>query len=433
MTTYASNSSLSVVRQCERKYAYRYPLKVKPVERESHAMAFGSWWHLVRALDSHTRGLKHDSLVAPTPRLTTVDGGPFVDLHGGRADAGGLPAQMLKEVEGLPSGAAAFVVADLWWRTLSQEQTEGWLDWLGGATLPEALDELDARWRLHYRDALPSQRPLLVEAKWERQVGDTDLILVGRIDEVVHDLARGVTVVVDHKTHGSWPSESDAVLDLMDSQLHLYAWGVSSLLADTPYSVQALAYDRVRVKRPATPSLTKSGNLSKSTTDYDLWTYLRWVETGPTYERYKKAVTDDEREQARGVAADALGIPLDEVTDKQMWEYVDLTATLTEPDPKVVEALSAPEERDRFFRRHLSPVNVAVVKAHLRAAVAGYEHGNRVRAAVRAGEDVPRSPSKGCQWCDYLSVCRAEMFGSIAGDADPQTFGLQSLPQWPGR
>jgi hypothetical protein len=439
MSTHASNSSLSVVRVCERKFAYKYPLKVKPVDRESSAMLLGSWWHALRAIDSTERGIKHESLLKPTTPRSTGDSGLTLVPDGTDLLVKGLQGSTDLGRLSLSAGSV-LIAASAWWAEQTSEKADEYLaKW--GASLPDLLDGLNSRWLDHYAEALPSQRPLLVEQKWERQVGNTDLYLIGYTDEVQHDLSKGVTVVVDWKSHASWPSESESVLDLMDSQLHLYAWGVSALLADTKYSVQALTYDRVRVKNPATPTLTKTGNLSKATTDYDLWSYLRWVETGPTYERYKKDVTEDELEIALYAEANlrvtADGVTLDEalsyVKPSDLWQHIDLNATITEPSPKVVESLSGFDVQDKFFRRHLVPVNVSVIKAHLRAAVSGYEQGNRVRADVKAGKDIARSPGKACAWCEYLPVCKAEMFGDVSGSADPASFNLKALPVWPGR
>src|SRR3546814_19333303 len=77
-------------------------------------------------------------------------------------------------------------------------------------------------------------------------------------------------VVRDHKTNGTIAS-AESLDDLLDSQLHLYAWGVSVHLG---INVGAVGYDRARSKPAAQPAVTTAGKLSASVTDYDAQAYL---------------------------------------------------------------------------------------------------------------------------------------------------------------
>src|SRR3546814_12908205 len=80
--------------------------------------------------------------------------------------------------------------------------------------------------------------------------------------------------VRDHKTNGTIAS-AESLDDLLDSQLHLYAWGVSVHLG---INVGAVGYDRARSKPAAQPAVTKAGRLSASVTDYDAHAYLAFTD-----------------------------------------------------------------------------------------------------------------------------------------------------------
>src|SRR3546814_20127242 len=76
-------------------------------------------------------------------------------------------------------------------------------------------------------------------------------------------------VVRDHKTNGTIAS-AESLDDLLDSQLHLYAWGVSVHLG---INVGAVGYDRARSKPAAQPAVTKAGKLSASAQAYEPHAY----------------------------------------------------------------------------------------------------------------------------------------------------------------
>lgn len=412
----SSYSSLTTVQRCERKFAYKYVHRLRAVDREKPNMALGSWWHALRAVDAIRRGTDHGSLIDYASVLTTSDSGPefATSLDGETFRVHDLASSSELAKADLPMTAESVVdVAHEWWARLAEDDREDFVEDIG-APLPDHLWNLWQRHLDRWHEEIAHERPLLVESEWEREIGDTGVVLRGRIDEVYIDVRKGIGVVRDWKSHGSWPSVSDAVLDLQDAQIHLYAWGASGLLAESEHSVGAVEYDRVRVKVPSTPSWTKSGNMSKSTTDYDLFTYLATIEAGEaTYERYKKNIPDEE---------------LDALDEDQNWKEI-AEVTVTEPDPDVVEELSTEEARNSFFRRGPKPINVGVIRSHLHDSVKSAERGDAVAEDVAANVEIPRSTGRHCQWCDFLSLCRAEMFGDVDPQTDPETFGLRSLPQ----
>lgn len=424
-----SYSSLSTVQSCERKYAYRYVHRLKAEDRESSWMTLGIWWHATRAIDSIRRGQKYRTLVHRADEIGTGDGGPsFVpSLDNATVKVYGLdPTSPLHNAVLPLTVESVLIVAQDWWARKPLDYCEGFVSDVG-EEMPRHLDNLWLRHLDRYGEEHEAERPLVVEAWWERPASaGSEQMLVGRIDEIYLD-SRNLAVVRDWKLHGSWPQGSDVAIDLMDAQIHLYAWGASTLLAETEHSVKAVEYDRIRAKPPATPSWTKSGNLSKSTTDFDLWTYLRVIASGEaTYAPYQKDVDDATLEQARHRYAEENGVEVDDVTNKQAMTLV--TVTVTEADPSVVEELSTAEARDSFFHRNKRPVNLNVVRSHLRSAAGSLERADTVRARVEAGQEVPRNSGRQCDYCDYSRLCRAEMFGTVAPDTDPAEFGLKSLP-----
>src|SRR3546814_18389044 len=99
---------------------------------------------------------------------------------------------------------------------------------------------------------------IAVEVQFEVPIGDTGVVLRGRVDEVYRDKRRAMIVVRDHKTNGTIAS-AESLDDLPDSQLHLYAWGVSVHLG---INVGAVGSDRPRPKPDPQPAVTKAGKLS---------------------------------------------------------------------------------------------------------------------------------------------------------------------------
>jgi len=367
----ASYSSLSTFRDCRRKFAYRYVDKLAKDSDAGPPLLIGSWFHGLLAVDALRRGIEAESLLHVEDDIDLMDGSrvsidPKLRTLTFRGDL--LPLE----------GESIVRIASVWWASLESERRDDVTETLG-APIPDRLDDLFRRYRDRWSAELETEEPLLVEVWWSRTVPGTEVRLSGRGDQVYRDRRRGIVVVRDHKLVGRWPSEPDAVLDIMDSQLHLYAWGMASVLeeratkAGVPVpKVSAVEYDRLRYKRPATPRLTQKGNLSKSVTDFDLPTYIEFTES-------------------EGIEA----------------------------DESVVASLAA--DRDRFFRRRLTPVNRNIVREHLRAAVSDATEAEKITDS----DSAPRTPTKGCAWCDYLQLCRAQLVGSVQDDYDPAAFGLR--------
>lgn len=382
-TRRASYSQISDYRQCPQRWKYRYLDRLDAAGAGGNVPArdLGSWWHAVRAADAIDRGRGHGSLV---PAL--------VPTHLS-APLGGREHQIPTAPDSVQS--RVFTEAARAWRSLTEAQREEYAEAWGGS-LPDRLTEIDRRWRDRWSEETATEHPVGVEIRWTRAlpaVGGVDpaTTLVGVVDEVYVDTRRNLLVVRDHKTHTSLDNLSVAD-EMMDSQLQLYAWGVSPLVSHLGHGqIKAVAYDRARSAAPKQPVLTKSGSLSKSVTDYDARTYLDWVGDGVPYDGIKK---------------DGSG------------------AGVYHSDPKVVEQLGSLAVTSRWNRRHLTALSLPLVTSHLRAASRSATFMADTAAEVEAVSEAPRNLGRGCKWCDYAPLCRAQLIGGPDGEYDPADYGL---------
>lgn len=373
--TVVSPSSLGTYRTCPKKFEFSSLRRLRPKDMGVLILReYGSWWHALRAADAiyRSRTEEGDRAKFIPDVISTGDMGP--DLSVG--------PHLQK--------AHVFAAAHMFWEGLPFEMQERWVD-KTGAPLPEHLAEMDRRWTAAWASEQPNERLIAVEFAFEVPIGDTGVALRGRVDEVYYDVKRNLVVVRDHKSNGNIdPSES--LDDLLDSQLHLYAWGVSVALG---VNVGAVGYDRARSKPASQPALTKSGTLSKSTTDYDVHAYLAFTEEPVAFPGLKK---------------DGSG------------------AGFYERDEKIVEKLSTPGERDKWNRRTLDPTNPRMIRGHLLEAVAtgeGQAEAQRRFLANDPLKPIPRNLSRqGCKSCDFVHLCLDEMRTNQR--LDPKPYGLAS-------
>ena len=379
-------SGLTLFRKCPQAYGYKYVARLEAsTDQPLTARDFGSWWHAVMAAESLERGREQKSLRYVPEEITTVDDGPT------------FPGESVT-VQDVLEGA------DKWWRTLSDEHREVWTDWLG-QKVPDRLKGLLSRWLDQWREDREHEEVLAVEMPWKRTLPGTETELFGTVDEVYRDTRRGMIVVRDHKTVGDL-SNRTAVDDMMDSQLSLYSWGAApTVTAWGLGKIKAVAYDRVRSIAPKQPQVTASGGLSKSVSAYDLQTYLEWA-AGP---------------DGQGVPWGKEGEYFKSGAKKGKPKFGRYTA-----EEAVVERLSTPVARGMWFQRSVSPLNVNLVKVHLRAAIqSAHGVGETVEQFERIGE-APRNLTRtGCKWCEFADLCRAQMVGGPDGEYDPADYGLQ--------
>jgi hypothetical protein len=401
----ASYSSLSTHRTCPQKFFYRYVMRLtEPDTAPTPERDFGSWWSVFRATDALERGRKLDSLKA-TPRVFHgVDEGPEFDQR----------TVTLGDV---------MDAATIWWRQRTPEVQEAWLSVLG-ESLPARLRTLNDAYYAEWGDQIATERPLGVEVKWERvlprPVGDSawqdtegmpDIVLMGTLDEVYFDSARRIVVVRDGKSSKQLSAQSH-VDDMMDSQLQVYGWGAAPLVAAWGMGpIRAVAFDRARSVAPKPPHLTLSGTLAvrggePTISATDLATYLAW---------------------AKG--ADGEGVPWGEEG-----VFYKTGAKAGEPkfgrytaDERIIARLSTPAERSRWFQRQPVPLNLAIVRSHLRAAVdTATDIWRTEKRSARTGEAGRNLVKTTCGWCDYSALCRAQMIGGADGQYELAEYGLVS-------
>lgn len=375
---WASYSQLVTHRVCPQRWQYGAVQRLERADSEDVQVEreFGSWWQAWRAADSLDRGRKLGTLKALPADLQTGAPGVLIDVH---------------------KATAAYVLlhAEEWWRHQHAEVKDAWVERLGDS-LPARLVDLDMRWQERWGDEVAREQPLAVELKWRRVLPttkdpvtgvtlDPNTALIGYVDEVYYDTARGIVVARDNKSHKSLSTQT-AADDMMDSQLQLYAWAASPLVASWGRgAIKATAYDRVRSVKPKAPVLTQAGSLSKSVTDYDVMTYSLWAEPGVAYPGRKKD------------GSDAGTYTLDEA---------------------VVTRLSSPAARSVWFQRALSPLNPNLIRAHLRAAIDSALDMRTTRTRAEATREAARNLGPSCKWCDFASLCRAQMVGGPSGTYD---------------
>lgn len=400
-------SQITKHRACPQAWMYAYMRRLEkadPMETKVE-LEFGNWWHALRAADSIERGLEHGSLIWTPSALTTVDDGPRL----------GLPdLEEMKSYSEVHYVRRVLEEADAWWKGRTQTEIEAWDDRLG-EDLPTRLRRVDAAWRERWAEDLPYGQPLAVELYWKRDLPpltdpetghstDTETTMIGYIDEVYLDTRRNVITVRDHKAHKALAARTSAE-DMMDSQLQIYAWGASPTVSSWGLGpIRAVAYDRVRMAAPKSPSVTTTGTLSKGVTDYDLATYLAFA-AGPDGEGAPWGKEGDYY-----VSGKKKGEP-------KFGRYL--------ADETVIAKLSDPAALSSWQQRTLSPLNRNVVMAHLRAAVDTSADVRRTRVRAEETQEAGRNLSKGCTYCPFQELCRAEMTGGAGGDYDLESMWLR--------
>jgi hypothetical protein len=360
-----SYSGLARLQQCERSFALHYREGLRRPEIQPWAMMRGSAWHAVMAVEALGWGAEAGTLLYAPKSIKVVDG---LELT--------VPESW--SVEGVVSALAVWEVQQ------------------GGQFMDEMREEygdlLSARianlWDRFSDGKTPVElfgHPLLVEYAWERKLpnglnfrGVADLVFFDPVDEMI--------VVRDWKLHEAWPQTPPAIEDLVNSQLHLTAWGVAedlrNLAKDNDVVPEAVEYARARFKKPATPTLTKAtpktpSRLSKSTTDYDAYTYAEFCRDPETV---------------------AAGYCID-------FEHYEQLLM----------------QREKWFRLQRKPLLYNVYSQHVLAAASQAE-----RAETITTESSVASYGSHCARCEYSQLCRADLMGGRQdyAEVDPNDFNL---------
>lgn len=378
----AHYSNMVLHRKCPQAWVYRYQRNLIRLESEvAPARDFGSWWHALRAADALERGREHQSLRDIPRDIGTTDSGPkFV----------GKTVTVEEVLE----------AAERWWDKRPHEEQEEWVGYLG-QTLPDRLEGAYERWKLQWASERENEHPLAVEMYWQRSIttpSGNSVRLYGFIDEIYYDNRRGLVVVRDAKTARSL-SQLSGLDDMMDSQLQLYAWGAAPRINSWGLGkVRAIGYDRIRSVAPKTPELTLTGTLKKSITDFDWLTYEKWA-TGPHGKGVMWGKEGEYYASGRRKGEPKWGMYL--------------------PETKVLNDLKTDAKRAIWFHRKMTPINLNLVRVHLESVFDTVDAQEATIARYEKTGNAARNLAKdNCRWCDYASLCRAEMFGGPSGTYD---------------
>lgn len=407
---YLAYGQITTHRTCPQQWMYKHHRRLERVDpaETKVELEFGLWWHALRAADSIERGLERDSLQWVPDKISTVDSGPTFALPSLE------DLRAMHEHGGVEYVRRVLEDADAWWKGRTQVELEAWEARIG-EDLPTRLRKVDAAWRERWAEELRHEHPLAVELYWQRDLPaltdkktgemlDTGTTMIGYVDEVYYDDRRNLVVARDHKAHKALAPRTSAE-DMMDSQLQIYAWGASPMVSSWGFGpIRATAYDRVRSAAPKQPSITATGTLSKSVTDYDLATYLAFA-AGP----------------------DGDGVPWGEEgkmyvsgTKKGQPKFGRYLA-----EEAVIAKLSDPAALSAWQQRTLTPLNRNVVMTHLRAAVDTAADVRKTRDRVAETREAGRNLTKGCNYCPFQELCRAEMTGGAGGEYDLEAMWLR--------
>lgn len=193
------------------------------------------------------------------------------------------------------------------------------------------------------------------EHKFSIQLTD-GIILEGVIDMVAKDKSDRIWLV-DHKTHKNIPTGDIAYSNMQSA---LYAWAMYNL-KEFP-NPDGVCWNYIRWKEPTQPTLLKDGTMSKKKID-TTWTV------------YSKAL----REQG-----------LDPKDYEDMKEILD-------------------SRENEFYVRQYLPLNENIISGVLADAkttalqIKELEFHNK--------DDFDRNLTRDCSWCEYYSLCQAELRG----------------------
>jgi hypothetical protein len=84
---------------------------------------------------------------------------------------------------------------------------------------------------------------------------------------------------------------------------------------------------------------------------------------------------------------------------------------------------------DKFFRRRRTPLNINVIREHLRSASVDMQK----MATVLSSAEAPRTVNpRTCAWCEHLKLCGAEMLGGNfvrSPEFNPEVYNLTTYQE----
>jgi len=349
------HSHLNSARRCLRQYRYAYVEGLTP-RQPTLPLARGLWIHYCLAAAHIADGLAKDSLLEVPQTIDIDDVGPVAIDH----DQASLvvPHTPNRKEQSYPlswQGMLQLLVEHAWMRLFPEEQ-QGYVE--HGHTLPQAVEKILRGYFYHYRTTLEAEAPLLVEFPWQR-THESGHTFAGQVDLLARD-SRGMVVLRDWKSSKSAPKAS---WKLMESQLHLYPWGLQPTLDEHGISIDYIEFDYLLTKPPTKPAQNKDGSLSKRAIDTDALTYLE--------------------------ALKEYGI---EITGEHKRKLAEL------------------KHHNPFLERTPAPRNKGVTEQILAEAVQTASEMKQVHQRPHVGQ--VRTVKQSCEWdCPYTELCMAELWG----------------------
>lgn len=354
------NTHLTTLRRCARKFGYAFVEGIQP-RMPGLPLARGSWLHYCLQAQWLRWGLEDNTLLY-IPETIQIDGiEEEVSLN-----IGDNPNLVVWNNDGPPdrydlsaAGMLRLLTEHVWNRLFDLEKEKYTED---GHTLPEAVKRILEEYFYFYREEFKDRdfEILLVEVDWQRAKG---VEFEGRTDYVIRIKSNGLIVCGDWK---STKTEPHAEYKFMESQLHLYPWGIAPMLVELgipkdDVNNMAVEFDYLSTKLPTKPSQNKDGSLSK-----------RKINT--TYLTLTRALKEYGKK----------------------WNEED------------IEKFLAKNEKQFFVKKRL-PRNKKVVAELLRENVADSE---RMQEVIENPDKRTRTQSLACSWdCDFLSLCMGELYG----------------------
>lgn len=364
------NSALSVLNHCEQKFTYAYLHELEPVGALSLPLVRGSWFHALRAAQGLKQGLKQGTLLE-VPTVVNLGHDALSEVSLVQDGSGEWCFLVEDHDDAEPWPVEPRAVHEMWLAHVHDFLPTDDEEW---EALPDEVWFLYQRYLAAHLDDLRTEQVLLVEHQWSRvdefdNIDGEPVIYGGRVDRVVRN-AQGIVVVRDHKTTSQLPA---ADLRLIDSQLHLYAWGLAPLLDEHGLEVLGVEYDYARTGL-GTVRLTKAGKLYANQAVMDGWAF-------------------------------------EELLGKAVAEYNHGGGSLSTEDFSAVITKMYEEGTSQFFIRSLMPVNETVVVGLLDAnrrsvevARSLYDEGPRHPAR--------RNPGRHCSWCEFEKLCTGDLYGN---------------------
>jgi hypothetical protein len=365
-----NHSAIWTARRCPQRWRYQYHDRLEP--RVTKLMLKrGTWVHAALQAEHLRIGIEKGSLLLVPEEIEVSDVGMVrVLADDSKLMVGDEDSYTFYDLSW--QGMLA-LLTDLVWERVFTAEHELYTE--HGHTLPEVCEKIVRGYFWQYRKVLEKETPLLVEYQWQRE--HNGVLWGGQLDLLLRD-AKNRVVVRDWKTTKAAP-EDNPLTALLESQLHLYPWGIAEVLSEHKLKVNAVEWDYLVSKPPAKPKLNQDGTLSRVSVDTDALTFFEAIkEYGldldtPCYKPDKKKDPD----------------PLEGLTPRM-----------------VLKELMQGTDR---YKRVLKPRST---KATERIIYEAERTAGFIRMLTHAPEAAWRTSNRTCKWeCPYNDLCVGDLYG----------------------